>query len=321
MKRRIFGILSAVSLMLCVLIAALWLGATTAVIGQVVAPPRDPDTQKTIRQSLPSKVSTLFAWDLATIPPGKRLRGDESAGVAARRGEAVAWIEKVMAKEWRPASREDLVSRLVLVRDGIGDADVAYVEWQAQAYQVRVIQTKTIMTVSLRSSDAPDLKTSLEQRQIRMKALVQSVLQDHPVVTSVFSGGNVVPRGTAAVVREKLIEGGRAQSCQDGLVEEPSELDFANPDDREMAGYWFRRLSCWTDGRTIGLYTLKGEGGAWVPTYSNEMDGDWFGLDGHHNQSGRPLPATAPTPRGVLPGLSPDKIRPGFPGHVQESPP
>jgi hypothetical protein len=291
----------------------------SAVTGQVEAPPGGVNMQKTIRESLPSKVSALFAWDLATIPKENRLRGDESSYIAARGGEAIAWIEKVIAKEWRPASREDLVSRLVLVRDGIGDADVAYVEWQAQGYQVKVIQTNTIMAISLRPPDA-DPKTPLEQQRIRMKALVQGVLQDHPVLTGVSAERNIVPRGTAAVVREKLIEGGQSQSCEDGLIEEPSKVDFANPDDREMVGYWFRRLSCWTDGRTIGLYTLKGEGGAWVPTYSNEMDGDWFTPDGHHNQSGRPLPATAPSLPGVLPGLPPDKIRPGFPGHVQQPP-
>ena len=58
---------------------------------------------------------------------------------------------------------------------------------------------------------------------------------------------------------------------------QPAALDFKDTLDRRRWDFWWRRMGWWTDGRTLGLFTLKTEGVAWRADYdATGLDRGWF---------------------------------------------
>ena len=53
-------------------------------------------------------------------------------------------------------------------------------------------------------------------------------------------------------------------------------LNVNDKEDKFNFHYWWRRVNWWTNGKSIGIYTLKTEGGAWHPNYESKLDEKWF---------------------------------------------
>ena len=69
---------------------------------------------------------------------------------------------------------------------------------------------------------------------------------------------------------------GIVEECYDGIAALPARIDMKDKLDFARSNFWWRLMGWWTDGQTLGLFTLKTEGGAWEPNYGSSLDEHWL---------------------------------------------
>ena len=266
--------------------------------------------KRTVVENLPGQVGKLFKWpNLASVASNKLRTGDESVHLIRAKRSSLQWIEKVISKDWLPTDPNYLSNNLTMIQNEYGPIDATHVEWNKDGYNIRVTQSETVFTITVIPDDGNSLGNTVAETKASISQLCAQIIRDIPRVEATTEDKqviNIVPEGTKKVLLEKTFNKGSVKECDDGLAGILAEPDWKSNQDMRTHNYWWGRMAWWTDGRVIGLYTLKIEGGAWKADYSLGVDHTWFEGSPQRRKKQKP-------PDYSVPG-QPDKPRYGPPG-------
>ncbi len=229
-----------------------------------------------LQDRLPPKVSLLVPTLNEAFQKGKTNVADsDDRDIRRARELAVRWIFKTIRKDQLPADPNVLRRNMVLLQNAIGPNDVAVCRWEKDARVLTVVQTRTVILIEVRpKSEAVRAETTREARALLARNTTLSVLNGQV---------DIEERGptTSKVVKRVITPEMLATSFDHADIQEYQggvHGRCVGPlDDRDLDyNYWWRRISWWTDGRVVGLYTLKTERGPWVPSYDSALDATWF---------------------------------------------
>ena len=241
-----------------------------------------PKEKRMIMENLPGQVGMLFKWpDLKTIPSDKLVTGIENKYTLRAKRSTIRWIYKVIDPKWLPESKKQLEERLTMIKDVHNSIDATYVEWEKNQYRFRITQSKTVLTIIVTpTTDANAVSGhTLQEKIASASAICTQIVRNIPkveVTTEDKEVINIVPQGTTSVLLAKTFNQGMVKQCDDGIVGQRARVDWKDELDRRSHEYWWGRMGWWTDGRKLGLYTLKIENGAWEASYSPGVDYRWF---------------------------------------------
>lgn len=241
------------------------------------SPTDSGNDKETVASGFPNKVDDLFRW-----PSTKRLSGSNRVHMNTNRRTAkaarssIAWIKKILSKTWLPADANYLAENLILIRDEHGRVDVVRIGWEVKEQRIEVSQTKTIFAVKVVPLKAPNVGDTVHARKSLAKVTCTELLNHYAEVEIVEpSTSRVAKVHVMPTVLEASFDRGKIEVFPDGVHgvcagPEGGEKDF------EDYNFWWRRISWWTNGESVGMYTLKTEGGAWAADYASEADKAWF---------------------------------------------
>jgi hypothetical protein len=229
-----------------------------------------------LRDHLPPKVSLLVPALTEAFQKGKTNVADSNDHYIRRAKEgAMQWILKIIRKDQLPPDPNVLRRSIVLLQNAIGPNDVAVCRWEKDARVLTVVQTRTVILIEVRpKSDAVRAETTREARALLARNTTLGVLNGQ---VDIEERGpttlKVVKRVITPVMLATSFDHADIQEYQGGIhgrcAGPPNDFDLDY-------NYWWRRISWWTDGRIVGLYTLKVNRGAWVPSYDATLDATWF---------------------------------------------
>lgn len=266
---------------------AMWAAAGLGVLCSTLAlGSESPKTVPTrLSDALPAPVYRLFTWPGSDVLEGPKRVPDDSPGSVYPDKNARAWIDKVLAPDWLPSNIQ-----LIRIRDEFDDRDVVRAQWLKNGYGIQVAQTSSIFTlklepaaetVQLGTNDLPgklrDLMreifaSSVERRDSQGAVLEIKELNEKIASTAVSVETITVLPADGAILSDRMPIDDNSFDLSDATNLQAGDW-FGS---EEARAYWFRRIHWWTDGRTIGFFFLKVEGGAWFPTYIGNIDAGWF---------------------------------------------
>ena len=226
---------------------------------------------------VPGSVVRLVSWPTAQQRVGKVVQPDSSQGALRAKRESIGWIQKVVDPQWLPDNPEEsLGSKLVLLEKAYSGVDTSHVEWEKEGYRFRVSQTCTVFYLDVTPTQGKIAVGDVAAQRNAFRELASKVIQD---VTDARSadGTRVAVGGTKPILMRVSFETARMRESTHGIVAQPAALDFKDTLDRRCWDFWWRRMGWCTDGQTLGLFTLKTEGGAWKANYdATGLDRGWF---------------------------------------------
>lgn len=249
-----------------------------------------------LNEIIPSPAYKLFQWPDDSILNGPGHIDIDATEVKAAQAQAFDWIKKVLSEDWLPP----VDTQPVCIRSEFDGRDVIRVKYEVKGYEIQVSQTATIFTIKLSHLDkralggdlngkinaAKDMCSEVFNRtgkrwtgqgkeivipELNTKIAAYSFVQD----TIVSVPGDMAGWGRP----QTMSESGKSSPHSEAESEEAN--DPKNPDWEDAAiswSYWFRNVSWWNDGHSIGFYFLKIEAGPWVPSYESHSTPDkhWF---------------------------------------------
>ena len=227
-----------------------------------------------IIQTLPGQVGLLFRWSgLQAIPAQRYVTGREGVDTLRARRNTVDWIMKVIHKDWLPKDPNYLEQNLIMIQNEQGPVDATHVRWLINGYTLEVSQTMTVLALKMTPMQAGVIPSVMTERRELIRQMLCEVVNADVVievrgpVRSETIHRNVQPELLRASFDEASVE-----DLADGIRSSCSN-DASNLKD---FNYWWHRINWWTDASTIGIYTLKTDGGAWKAGYGSILDDTWF---------------------------------------------
>lgn len=238
-----------------------------------------PDTARSVSEALPGKVAKLASWPAAAQRIGKVVPADASKWALRAQRNSIEWIMTVIGPQWLPENpQEALGARLVLLQDAYDSLDASHVAWEKNGYHFSVGQTKTVFYVDVTPRRGKISDADMGAMRDASHEITSMVVKDVEEVKAPMSAGevNIAAGGIKPVLMASSFEAANVEPCADGIVAMPAKLDAQHELDRARWNFWWRRMGWWTNGRTLGLFTLKTEGGAWAANYHSVLDEDWL---------------------------------------------
>ena len=228
--------------------------------------PTPPEAAKDAGIEVPGSVVKLVSWPTAQQRAGKVVQPDSSQGALRAKRESIGWIRKIVDPQWLPDNPEEsLGSKLVLLEKAYSGVDTSHVEWEKEGYRFRVSQTSTVFYLDVTPTRGKIAVGDVAAQRKAFRELASKVIQD---VTDARSadGTRVAVGGTKPILMRVSFETARMRESTHGIVAQPAALDVKDTLDRRCWDFWWRRMGWCTDGQTLGLFTLKTEGGPGRPT-------------------------------------------------------
>jgi hypothetical protein len=225
---------------------------------------------------LPLTVRLLRGIMAAPLPEGKtHVANSDNRDIRRAKEEAVQWIFKTVRNDRLPADPNSLRRRIVLLQNAVGPNDVAVCQWERDAYLFTVAQTATVIVIQVVPAAEPTKsETARESRALLARSSALRVLNGQVDI-------EIREPTTSRVVKRTIMPELLGASFDRADIQEYAgglHGKCAGPRGRRDSdyGFWWRRVGWWTDGTTVGLYTLKTEGGAWRAGYDSALDARWF---------------------------------------------
>ena len=226
---------------------------------------------------MPGSVAKLVSWPTAQQRAGKVVQPDSSQGALRAKRESIGWIRKIVDPQWLPDNPEEsLGSKLVLLEKAYSEVDTSHAEWEKEGYRFRVSQTSTVFYLDVTPTRGKSAVGDVAAQRKAFRELASKVIQD---VTDARTadGTRVAVGGTKPILMRVSFETARMRESTHGIVAQPAALDVKDTLDRRCWDFWWRRMGWCTDGQTLGLFTLKTEGGDWKANYdATGLDRGWF---------------------------------------------
>lgn len=238
----------------------------------------------------------LFGYINLFEPLAKNTIEEDAPEVAFAAQMSSRWINKVIDSSWTPGTNAQ--NRYFL--DAFDGVDVVEVSWKVDGRTLRVGQTSSLFAFEIELLSGPLGADDHEGRIMQAKGVCTNIFnsvgtrwtsQGDPVEIKDFSAmicSNLFDDGI--VYSEKVLSDGYLLGRGKYAFEAGSHKVQKNDDIRDVLDdantkwfrsdqawqYWFRNILWWTDGRRVGFYFLKDEGGPTFGTWSKSRDQNWF---------------------------------------------
>lgn len=237
------------------------------------------DIPSAIRKALPGQVAMLASWPNEEQQTLTVVKPNASEWTIRASRNSLEWINTIVASQALPDNTTDaLGSRLVLLKRGHDGLDTSHVEWERHGYLFRASQTKTIFYLSVTPlqgtiADGNGATMSTASRDLASKVVKDALEFKQPLQDGERGSTS---DSTKAILLHACFEKAKIEQIDGGLVAFPAAIEPSNRLDRRRFNYWWRRMGWWTDGQTLGLFTLKTDGGAWRAGYDAQLDAHWL---------------------------------------------
>jgi hypothetical protein len=261
---------------LSAVLAALSAGGLCALCA--AAPPGQ--RAETVGTALPPRVAQLRSWASGSQEGERAVPADTSEWTVRARDNSASWVRKVLDARWLPEEEgPSLDAEIALLPGALGGLDISRVAWESEGYRFAVIQTRTIFYLEVRPPDGELGQGSVDAVREACREVAGALVSNTPQVERRLDGEtvNVAPEGTRSLLLQKSFDAGAVVECKDGIVCTPAKVDVGDRLDLARKNFWWRRTGWWADERTLGLFALKTEGGAWRANYSDPLlDEHWL---------------------------------------------
>jgi len=235
-------------------------------------------TRRTLSENLPGQVGHLFKWpDLKLIPPEKLMAGNENKHTLRARRNSIEWVKKVVDPNWLPDDPNYFNNNIIMIQNEYGPIDATHIRWNRSGYIIEVTQTMTVFAVKLTPLETATMADTTAAKKERVRRICLNIINEYvdiEVVGPVSS--QIIRKNIRPVLLEASFDKASIQNFDDGVHSWCKAPDTTSQSDQADFNYWWRRINWWTDGKIVGIYTLKTEGGAWEAGYSAGMDNNWF---------------------------------------------
>jgi hypothetical protein len=272
------------------------LGAHCAFYGS----PDSPFDEKadTLSAALLPTVSYIATWPGKDVLAGPgRVPVEKHKDVASH---SIYWLEKVVNATMRPITNKTFRQSLILLEGGMGTPNVVRVQWTKDGYRFQVSQSAAVMTIRVVPPAGSDPGQTVEAKRRYAANLAGRVFAD----TDTRAGHDAQQKPTRVAVRglaRKIItysfRPAKMRALKDAVVGAPvtkedegvmpphggAEIDAENRADNRhwdrsssSWGYWWRHVSWWNDGKSVGFVMLKCEAGPIRVDYASPELNQWF---------------------------------------------
>ncbi len=262
--------------------------------------PDSPFDEKadTLSAALPPTVSYIATWpgeDVLTGP--RRVPVEEHKDVARH---SIYWLEKVVNATMRPITNETFRQSLILLGGGTGTPDVVRAQWTKDGYRFQVSQSAAVMTIRVVPPAGTDLGRTVKAKRRYAASLAERIFADSDTRAghdAQRKPTRVAVRGLARKIITYSFRPAKTRALKDAVVGVPvtkedegvmpphsgAEIDAENrADNRQWDrsssswGYWWRHVSWWNDGKSVGFVVLKCEAGPIRVDYVSPALNKWF---------------------------------------------
>ena len=237
-----------------------------------------PKITKDVRSALPGQVAELASWPTAERQMGKVVQSEASYWTRWANRSSIAWIQKIIDPQWLPDNPEKtLGSKIVLLEKAYDGLDTSHVEWEKNGYRFRASQTKTVFYLSVTPTQGAIVEGDIAANRKAIHELAFKLFNDVAEVKAAIKpgGANIAVGGTKSILMRSSFEATNVKQFDNGIVAQPMGIDPKDKLDCVRTDFWWRRMGWWTNGQTLGLFTLKAEGGSWQADYGCELDKCW----------------------------------------------
>jgi hypothetical protein len=154
---------------------------------------------------------------------------------------------------------------------------VTHIRWTKKDYVIQIGQSKTAIAIKITPirSKTLGIENTTESKRIVARTLCSRILNDEADIKTNKPPSFKVRRNIKAKLLTVSFDDAPIEELYDGVCGVSRRLDFKDKSDRIDYNYWWRRLNWYTNGKSVGLYTIKYEGGPLEVNFYL-LDDDWF---------------------------------------------
>ncbi len=227
--------------------------------------------------NMPKKVAEIFKWPTEDIINKNRVLANKNNGAIGAHRKSVQWIQKIVSKDWLPVAPNYLKNNLILVKDEYGLIDATHVQWEKKGYVIEVTQTQTVFVTKLVPLGTVAVaKTSAAKKQMVGSKLLDLLADEVDFRVRKPKGPRKEKKEIKSILIKSCLDEAQIYDANDITYGRCKIPDFKDKEDIIRFAHWWGRVNWWTDGKVIGVYTLKIENGAWKASYVPGVDYSWF---------------------------------------------
>ena len=229
-------------------------------------------------ENFPKKAEVLFSWPSETMISGtKHVTKDRNINTLRAYRTSLGWIEKVISPNWLPIDPNYLKNNLIMIEDEYGLIDATHVRWEHNGYAIEITQTQTVFAVKLTPLGTVTVAdTSTAKKQLARAKCSEILAEYADVEIRKPVDSEIVKKNIKPIILKSSVDEAYIYDSNDITYSTCKKLNINDKEDKFNFDYWWRRINWWTNGKSIGIYTLKTEGGAWSPNYESKLDEKWF---------------------------------------------
>ncbi len=256
---------------------------------------------RSLSAALPAPVYSLFQWAEGEDWKGRQRVPAGDVSVKEARDQALDWLQKTIDRSWLPKSCEP-----IFIRSEFDGRDVVRARWVSNGFVLEASQTASILAIRLTPEPQREMGAGRTQRLEKARETASQLFvkqarcrNDQGEVIAVDALSDVIMAESFRDERALALEDGTVvgrpfRPGPPGMRAATAEVNSIGQGPAETSGetnavrtwaYWFHDVHWWNDGKSVGFYFFKLEGGPWIPDFSNTRDAIWFRGQARTNSS------------------------------------
>lgn len=241
--------------------------------------------EKSFSDACPDSVYKLFQYPSSSEIKKESLN-DNLPELSLPKQQFYMWLKKVLDPAWLPEKNV----KTIFMRDKFSTNDVIYLSWVKNSYAIKVSQTKSIFTIILSPQQNGTGKVPKQKFRIAQKLCLELFIKKGKRFND---QGNVIPvmnlakkialysfhKQLVKTSYDKILYG-RYKTVKEERINAFSNerWQFKVPmwQAEPIWCYWFRMVSWWNSGTSIGFYFPKAEINLNSQYFSKDADKAWF---------------------------------------------
>lgn len=235
-----------------------------------------PDLSSLIKA--PREAVELYNWPSEEIISSeKRVLADKNIDALRAYRTSIGWIQKVLSKDRLPTDPNYLKNNLIMIEDEYGLIDATHVRWENNNCKIEITQTKTVFSAKLTPLGAVTIAdTSAAKKQLVRSKLLELLSEYVDIEKRGPVDSEIVRKNIMPILLKSSVDEANIYDSNNVTYSRCKKPNAEDKEDSLNFRYWWRRVNWWTNGKSIGIYTLKTEGGAWKAGYGSKLDENWF---------------------------------------------
>jgi hypothetical protein len=162
---------------------------------------------------------------------------------------------------WLPEDPNYLREHVIMIRDEYGLVDALHIRWEKRDHVVEITQTMTVFAAKVTRANPGKVHDTVEAKTKSARGLCAQLLNEFAEIEAVGPANSKVAKVRVMV---KLLgasfDHAKVQSFKGGIHGWCRRPDAKDKSDLADSNHWWRRVNWWTDGKSVGFYTVKTEG-------------------------------------------------------------